>query len=51
MAALISKCVEFVISHIHEVVSLPIDMNCLNSTLLKKIAASLDIEELDKLKD
>jgi rubrerythrin len=26
-------------------------MNCINSSLLKRIAALLDIEELDKLKD
>jgi hypothetical protein len=51
MASLITKCIQFVKNHINEVVQLPIDMNCLNSALLKKIAAVLDIEDLDKLKD
>ena len=30
---------------------LPIDMNCLNSTLIKKLASRITVEELNNLKD
>jgi hypothetical protein len=51
MAPLVEESVNFVTSNIHEIISLPIDMNCLNSTLIKKLARSIKLEELDSLKD
>ena len=38
MATLVQDCIDFVIKNLHDVVRLPIDMNCLNSNLVKRIA-------------
>lgn len=38
MAHLVEESTLFVAANIHEIISLPIDMNCLNSTLVKKLA-------------
>jgi Domain of unknown function (DUF3342) len=38
MKVLVSECIDFVIENIHDVVRLPIDMNCLNQNLIKRIA-------------
>jgi hypothetical protein len=43
--------VGFVGSRINDIVRLPIDMSCLSSNLVKRIAAKVKIEELDNLKD
>ena len=49
MARLVDECVVFIKEHIHEVVKLPIHMNCLSSSLLKRIAAILEMDQLDNL--
>lgn len=51
MAKLVDECVGFVRSQLCDVVRLPIDMNCLNSSLIKKIASAVTIEELVNLRD
>lgn len=51
MAPLVEESIQFVSKHIHEIIALPIDMNCLNSTLIKKLARNISIEDLDSLKD
>ena len=38
MKELVNECISYVISNLHDVVRLPIDMNCLNEKLIKKIA-------------
>ena len=38
MAALVEESVKFVSENIHDIIGLPIDMNCLNSHLVKKLA-------------
>ena len=38
MAHLVSESVDFVSKNIHEIIGLPIDMNCLNSVLVKHLA-------------
>jgi len=43
--------VQFIKLNISDVVRLPIDMNCLNSNLIKKISQAVTIEELIHLKD
>jgi hypothetical protein len=40
-----------VIENLHDVVRLPIDMNCLNQNLIKRIANQVTIERLDDLVD
>jgi hypothetical protein len=38
MKGLVQECIDFVIDNLHDVVRLPIDMNCLNQNLIKRIA-------------
>jgi hypothetical protein len=40
-----------VAANIHEIISLPIDMNCLNSALVKRLAELINIHDLNVLKD
>ena len=35
MKMLVQECIDFVIENLHDVVRLPIDMNCLNQNLIK----------------
>jgi hypothetical protein len=51
MAPLVEESVQFVSKNIHEIVTLPIDMNCLNSVLIKKLARNISVEDLEGLKD
>lgn len=51
MPLLVEESVKFVSSNILEIIGLPIDMNCLNSTLVKKLAHNISIEDLENLKD
>jgi hypothetical protein len=51
MKLLVSECIDFVIENLHDVVRLPIDMNCLNQTLIKRIATQITLEKLDELVD
>ena len=51
MAPLVEESVRFVSKNIHDIISLPIDMNCLNSTLIKKLAQHISLDDLDSLKD
>ncbi len=38
MQQLVSECVTFIKTNLSDVVRLPIDMNCLNANLIKKIS-------------
>ena len=51
MKGLVQECIDFVIDNLHDVVRLPIDMNCLNQNLIKRIANQVTIERLDDLVD
>ena len=51
MAHLVEESSNFVAANIHEIISLPIDMNCLNSTLVKRLAELISIHDLNVLKD
>lgn len=51
MAHLVEDSVRFVAVNIHEIIGLPIDMNCLNSNLVKKLAEHIQIEDLNNMKD
>jgi hypothetical protein len=51
MAHLVSESVDFVSKNIHEIIGLPIDMNCLNSVLVKHLAEKISLEDLEVLKD
>ena len=51
MQKLVNECVKFIKEKLCDVVRLPIDMNCLNSNLIKKIAKEVTMDELVNLKD
>lgn len=51
MAKLVDECVKYIKDNISDVVRLPIDMNCLNANIIKKISNSITIDELIDLKD
>jgi len=51
MGYLVEESVRFVAANIHDIIGLPIDMNCLNSNLVKKLAFHVSIEDLNILKD
>lgn len=51
MGPLVDEAVKFVSKNIGEIIALPIDMNCLNSSLIKKLASNIPLEELEALKD
>ena len=51
MGNLITECIAFVAQNLQEIISLPIDMNCMNSVLIKKLAALVSVDDLDNLKD
>jgi hypothetical protein len=51
MNALVEESLDFVATNIEQIIQLPIDMNCLNSNLVKKLASKVDLETLDSLKD
>lgn len=44
MAGLVEECVEYIKIRLSDVVKLPIDMNCLNTEIIKKIASKVDLE-------
>lgn len=51
MSKLVEQCIDFIKLNISDVVRLPIDMNCLNANLIKKISEAISIDELVNLKD
>lgn len=48
---LVEKCLLFVSNHLEEVVRLPIDMACLNMSLIERLAIKVGLTELATLKD
>ena len=51
MARLVNESIEYVRANINDVVKLPIDMNCLQNNLIKKIAEAVSMDELVALRD
>lgn len=51
MPHLVEESVKFVARNLVDILQLPIDMNCLNSHLIKKLASHISVEDLDTLKD
>ena len=51
MSVLVEDSLDYVANNLTEIIALPIDMNCLNSTLVKRLATKVDLETLDKLVD
>ena len=51
MVGLVEESLQFASQNLQDIVVLPIDMNCMNSTLVKRLAAKTDVETLDRLHD
>ena len=51
MAPLVEESLVFVGLNLQDILLLPIDMNCMNSGLVKRLANKIDIETLDDIKD
>jgi len=51
MFDLVEECISFLVSNLHDVVRLPIDMNCLNDRLVVQIAEKVPIDRLQNLQD
>ena len=51
MAGLVEESLIYVSENLQEILQLPIDMNCMNSSLVKRLAGKVEIEALDTLKD
>jgi len=49
MAELVEEALQFVARNINDIIQLPIDMNCMNSTLIKRLAGKLSLYELNML--
>ena len=48
---LVEKCLVFVSNHLEEVVKMPIDMGCLNSSLTDRLSLKVGLTELATFKD
>ena len=48
---LVEKCLVFVANQLEEVIRLPIEMSCLNATLLDRLSTKVDLTQLATLKD
>ena len=51
MATLVEESLDFVAANLAEIILLPIDMNCLSSVLVKRLAQKVDLEYLEHMKD
>jgi hypothetical protein len=51
MAGLVEESLTFASKNLQDIILLPIDMSCLNSALVKRLAAKVDEEALEQLND
>ena len=51
MKSLVEIALNFVAKHLNEIIELPIDMNCMNSGLVKRLAGKITLYELNDLRD
>ena len=51
MANLVEESLVYVSENIQDIIYLPIDMNCMNSSLVKRLATKIPIEALETLID
>ena len=41
---LVEKCLGFITKHLSDIVKLPIDMNCLNAQIVRRLAAKVNLK-------
>lgn len=51
ISLLVQRAIDFISSHLQEILMLPIDMNCMNAGLVKKLASVVDLEKLENVTD
>jgi len=51
MAGLVEEALNFLAKNLNSIIQLPIDMNCMNSSLIKRLAGKLSLFELNDIKD
>jgi hypothetical protein len=51
MADLVEEALSFVARNLEEIIQLPIDMNCMNSALIKRLAGKISLYDLNNLID
>lgn len=51
MPQLLDECINYINNHLQEILKLSIDMTCISSGLLKKLASIAIIENLDEIKE
>lgn len=51
MRRLIDECILFIGNNLSEIVKIPIDMNCLSQQIVRRVADTLTLEQLDAWKD
>ena len=51
MKDLVNKTTNYISQNLQEIINLPIDMSCINSQLVAKLASCVDLQVLDQLED
>lgn len=51
MKELVQECICYVVSNLHDVVRLPIDMNCLNAGIIAQISEQVPLLKLNYIQD
>ena len=51
MKGLVEVALNYVAKNLEQIIQLPIDMNCMNSTLVKRLAGKITLYELNDLQD
>ena len=51
MSELVDKALTYVAKNLNEIIQLPIDMNCVNSGLQKRLASKMNLSYLNELYD
>ena len=48
---LVSECLKFFVQNAEEISTLPVDMACINSQMVREIAKQLSVDRLENLKE
>ena len=51
MTDLVEESLLFVYKNLNEIILLPIDMNCMNSVLIKRLAGKISLYDLNEIQD
>ena len=51
MKGLVEEALSYIAKNLNDIIQLPIDMNCMNSALVKRLAGKLSLYELNDLQD